>query len=189
MEFRNFLSSSTFTRIVLLIWLVSSSVIGVLLYDIDLLVNKELYNYGLKFDIAWASSYWNLMHLIVASIAIPALLSGIILFSVSRRKNLTNKSPTLIVNDEGLGRKHQSKEDVQVLIRCPNCKKVFSRPLIILDFANGRAKSVNVCPYCNKALSDSEESQERESTIQTPRNQETTQALHDNPPSIEPKEG
>jgi hypothetical protein len=32
----------------------------------------------------------------------------------------------------------------------------FSRPLVMLDFASGKPKLVNVCPYCNHLLSSTE---------------------------------
>jgi hypothetical protein len=35
---------------------------------------------------------------------------------------------------------------------CPNCKKMFHRPLVMLDFSAGRTRLVNVCPYCNQVV-------------------------------------
>ena len=42
-------------------------------------------------------------------------------------------------------------------ISCPSCRKVFSRPLVIIDFSGGRPKLVNVCPYCNHVLGCADE--------------------------------
>lgn len=41
-------------------------------------------------------------------------------------------------------------------ISCPGCKKVFSRPLVMLDFSGGLTKLVNVCPYCNHIFGGAE---------------------------------
>lgn len=37
-------------------------------------------------------------------------------------------------------------------ISCPECKKVFSRALVMLDFRSGTNRMVSVCPYCNHVL-------------------------------------
>lgn len=39
-------------------------------------------------------------------------------------------------------------------INCPKCKRVFGKPLSMLDFSSGKAQQVNVCPYCNHVLGD-----------------------------------
>ncbi len=43
-----------------------------------------------------------------------------------------------------------------LIISCPSCKKVFSRPLVMLDFSAGKTRLVNVCPYCNHVLGEAE---------------------------------
>jgi DNA-directed RNA polymerase subunit RPC12/RpoP len=50
-----------------------------------------------------------------------------------------------------------------MVITCPKCKKVFGRPLNMLDFSKGTAKLVNVCPYCNYILGSAAE-EDSEST-------------------------
>ena len=37
-------------------------------------------------------------------------------------------------------------------ISCPNCKKIFGRALVMLDFRSGKNRLVRVCPYCNYIL-------------------------------------
>jgi len=44
-----------------------------------------------------------------------------------------------------------------LLISCPNCSKVFNRPLVMLDFGGGKTRLVNICPYCNQNLGDAVE--------------------------------
>jgi len=52
-------------------------------------------------------------------------------------------SPAPVVN---------ARVDNSMVITCPKCKKVFGRPLNMLDFSKGQAQLVNVCPYCNYIL-------------------------------------
>jgi len=42
---------------------------------------------------------------------------------------------------------------------CPSCKKVFGRPLVMLNFENGKNRLVNVCPYCSHVLGNAENEQ------------------------------
>jgi uncharacterized Zn-finger protein len=42
------------------------------------------------------------------------------------------------------------------IISCPKCKKMFRRPLVMLDFGGSKPRLVNVCPYCNQILGSSE---------------------------------
>lgn len=42
------------------------------------------------------------------------------------------------------------------LISCPKCKRVFTKPLLMLDFSGGKTRLVNVCPYCNHVLGSAE---------------------------------
>jgi len=37
-------------------------------------------------------------------------------------------------------------------ISCAKCKKTFHRPLVMLDFSGGKARLVNVCPFCNQIV-------------------------------------
>lgn len=37
---------------------------------------------------------------------------------------------------------------------CPNCGKVFSKPMVMLDFVGGKTRLVNVCPYCSHVLGE-----------------------------------
>lgn len=39
------------------------------------------------------------------------------------------------------------------IISCPKCNKIFSKPLIMLDFGGGKTILVNHCPYCSYVLS------------------------------------
>jgi uncharacterized Zn-finger protein len=50
--------------------------------------------------------------------------------------------------------KPEVREDNVLVISCPSCGKVFSRPLIMLDFSGGKTRLVNICPYCNHKLGE-----------------------------------
>ncbi len=53
-----------------------------------------------------------------------------------------------------------------MVISCPSCRKVFSRPLVMLDFGSRKPRLVNVCPYCNHVLGTAENDKEAESDTQ-----------------------
>jgi uncharacterized Zn-finger protein len=44
-----------------------------------------------------------------------------------------------------------------LVISCPNCKKVFGTPMVMVDFAGGKDKLINVCPYCSQSLGEAQE--------------------------------
>lgn len=78
---------------------------------------------------------------------VPEVKSGVE-FKDAERPRVTSGG-TLGNNEYGNG----------MIIACPKCKKVFSRPLVMLDFGGGKPKLVNVCPYCNQALGSTDEKQ------------------------------
>jgi len=49
------------------------------------------------------------------------------------------------------------KEGNHLLASCPKCKKVFGKPLVMLDFSGGKTRLVNVCPYCSFVLGSADE--------------------------------
>jgi uncharacterized Zn-finger protein len=52
-----------------------------------------------------------------------------------------------------------------IVISCSSCKKVVSKPLVMLDFNSGKAKLVNVCPYCNAILGNAEQQNDHETIV------------------------
>jgi DNA-directed RNA polymerase subunit RPC12/RpoP len=44
-----------------------------------------------------------------------------------------------------------------MIISCPNCKKAFRRPIVMLNFEAGKNRLVNVCPYCSHVLGNAED--------------------------------
>jgi len=61
--------------------------------------------------------------------------------------------------EKPMGGMTQPLKENHMLISCPKCGKVFSKPLAMLDFSGGggKARLVNVCPYCNHVLGSAEE--------------------------------
>ena len=57
-----------------------------------------------------------------------------------------------------------AKENGGLLISCPRCKKVFNRPLVMLDFSSGKTRLVNICPYCSHTLGEAEKKDDDETT-------------------------
>ena len=60
------------------------------------------------------------------------------------------------------GEEPTPKLDLAVAIACPNCKRVFSRPLLVLDFSSGTSHLINVCPYCRRPVQDSNEQRRKQ---------------------------
>jgi hypothetical protein len=52
--------------------------------------------------------------------------------------------------------KHKSEKTLTMPNECLSCGKIFSKPLVMLNFVNGKPKMVNTCPYCNMILEDVE---------------------------------
>ncbi len=84
-----------------------------------------------------------------------------------QRPKLTQPQPRPVVCEE---RKAKVKEvndgNNSMVISCSSCKKVFSRPLIMLNFEGGKSRLVNVCPYCNHVLGNAENEQTPKSDFQ-----------------------
>lgn len=53
--------------------------------------------------------------------------------------------------------KTANKQTATDVNTCPSCKKTYGQPLVMLDFEGGKSKLVNVCPYCNQVLGDTEQ--------------------------------
>jgi hypothetical protein len=127
-----------------------------LLVQIDTIVNKVLYNYGLQFSDNWAIPYWSLLHSIYLFLAVPSFLSGVLLVLGIRKSNSSEKGPIKPEQKTPSSRPQTATEN-HLLATCPHCKKVFSRPLTMLDFSQGKTRLVNVCPYCTQILGSGDE--------------------------------
>lgn len=145
-SFRSLFQGYWLTRVILVIWIVSSGFMLFSLINIDGIVNGTLYNYGLQFNNTWAQSYWSYIRLFYVSLTVPMFLSAVtLLFSFPSRKN---------GKKQVYARMESPAHDIR--ISCPSCKKVFTKPLVVLDFTEGKGKLKNVCPYCSKSFASTE---------------------------------
>lgn len=151
-----FLGSSFFAKVTLVMWLLSAVFVMVLLNKIDGIVHGELYNYGLQFSFSWATSYWMFLRLMYVCLALPAILTIISLGSDLFRKGKGDQSAWTVEAKPSNGQVQTHKEN-NMVVNCPNCRKMFYKPLTMLDFSTGKAKLVSVCPYCNHVLGRADE--------------------------------
>lgn len=157
MTVKGFLRSSWFLRIVLLAWIGCSSLVFLSQKTIDLIVNKTLYDYGLQFSEAWHQPYWTYANVLYYSQFACIMLSCVALAAGLLMRDKVPKESQKV--REEAARNVFARQDTNgrgIVISCSSCKKNFSKPLVMLDFSGGKAKLVNVCPYCNAVLGDAE---------------------------------
>jgi uncharacterized Zn-finger protein len=162
MGLKRVLTGRWFSRAVLVVWIISAVSIFVLLKDIELIVHGQLYYYGLRLSPDWADPYRIYTWLIYLCLGLPLALSGftLVLSFIKETEKVPEKKTAVEqkVKPQPEAREDQKARETNnsMVISCPNCQKVFSRPLVMLDFAGGKTKLVNVCPYCNHLLSNTE---------------------------------
>jgi hypothetical protein len=172
MGLKGMLSGKWFTRLVMIIWIICGVSILVVFKNMELIVHGQLYNYGLVFSPDWANAYRFFTWLIFMFLGLPMALSGLALASSFLKVEQVPKRGHVVPQRTGPPRgmtKVESKNPVEeaprkvkvpsrldngncVGISCPQCKKVFGRALVMLDFRSGSNRMVSVCPYCNHVL-------------------------------------
>ena len=163
MNLKSFLQGPWFQRIVLIVWLVSSALVMFSQKSIDSIVNVTLYNYGLKFNNNWAVPYWTYARLLYATQFVSIALSAVALASGFLKKDNIDKhvpKPEQKIEKKAAPR-IETKGNASVT-SCSCCKRAVTKPLVMLDFSGGKAKLVNVCPYCNTVLGKAEKQNETE---------------------------
>ncbi len=164
MTLRDILENSTFIKATLAIWLVSLVFVLILLNRIDGIIHGDLYHYGLQFNLDWASNYWAFMRLIYFFLALPSALTIATLVSGLLRRG-SRSSLNSVRETKPSNRRVQDLKENNMVIGCPKCKKMFSKPVVMLDFSSGKSKLVNVCPYCNSVLGNDKEDKNIETTV------------------------
>jgi uncharacterized Zn-finger protein len=169
-------NSQRFNRVViavLLVWIASAAFGIYLLIRFDTLVHGQLYAFGLRFDPAWADLYYFYMQLMYIALAVPIALSVLSIAAGFKRQTDKTSEPAPKLTQPRLQPavhqelKAKSKENTNGTgISCPSCKKVFGRPLVMLNFENGKNRLVNVCPYCSHVLGSAENEQTHKSDFQ-----------------------
>lgn len=188
MGLRSILASKWFFRLVIVCWIACAASIIAVFKNMEFIVHGTLYDYGLIFSAEWADSYRVLTWLIYLCVGLPATLSVIALFSsflkVERNPKLNlavhkkaEKSRVVAKLGSEQSRQlhqesHVEKPTGEVIrradngncvgISCPECKKVFGRALVMLDFRGGTNRMVSVCPYCNYVLGNTTEEENKE---------------------------
>lgn len=137
-------------RLILILWLSYSVILLFLLGQIDTIVHHDLYNFHLEFDPAWANPYWNALHLIYALLAVPVVLSTIVLVASFQRPNGPQTAKRRN-NGTNIGQVRTARNH-SLSVRCINCGKFFRKPKTMLNLKNGKLQSANVCPHCQHVL-------------------------------------
>lgn len=153
------------------IWLISTVFIMVLLNKLDGVVHGDLYNYGLQFSLSWATPYWAFLRLIYICLALPSTLSLIVLGLGFVKKPSRSRAASTNGVKPCNGQVQTSKEN-NMIISCPNCHRMFSKPLTMLDFGTGKAELVNVCPYCSHILNRADEKERDDVHVLEPEKKE-----------------
>lgn len=170
MGLRSVLNGNWFTRLVLVSWMICAVSIFVVFKNMELIVHGQLYSYGLHFSPDWADPYRICTWLIYLCLSLPMALSGIALVSSFLKVEKVTEKKKVVSPNLGPPRGVTKVESQQIVraaprriengngsvnddgIACPNCKKVFGKALVMLDFRSGKNRMVSVCPYCNYVL-------------------------------------
>ena len=178
MSLKSMLTSKWFIRMVLVSWIICAASILVVFKNMEFIVHGQLYEYGLIFSPEWADGYRVLTWMIFVFTGVPMALSSIglassflmgeklperedrVLHRAGPPRGITKiSSPQARPIQQSIQAKQSRREPVRrndngncVGISCPECKKVFGRALVMLDFRSGSNRMVSVCPYCNAVL-------------------------------------
>ena len=139
----------------------------------------------MQFSNEWGQPYWLYLRLsyaflgVSSGLGLTALAIGfyrskntvpetsVVALEKSKSNKITNNVKKIKKIEQTTKRNESIKEN-NMIISCPNCKKMFGRPLVMLNFEGGKTKLVNVCPYCNNSLdqTNTDENSEAEFHIQ-----------------------
>jgi hypothetical protein len=170
MDLKRTLSGKWFTRLVMINWIVCAVLILVIFKNMELIVHGQLYSYGLVFSSDWADPYRIFTWLLFICLGLPTALGGVALASTFFKVEEDPKKEKLVPQRQELPRGGVKLESPKIIkeaavkaengngngngsgISCPNCKRVFGKALVMLDFHGGKNRMVSVCPYCNAVL-------------------------------------
>jgi hypothetical protein len=98
--------------IILGVWIINGVLVSFLLNRIDLIVNGQLYGYGLQYSHEWADAYSASLNLIYVFIGVPIALSSIVLALALR------------VRKQRLGYliRREAKPEMEVFVKVPETK-------------------------------------------------------------------
>ena len=193
MGFKELLRSNWLARTMMVMWIITAVLVISMLTNMDIIVHSTLYDYGLQFSSEWANPYWFYLRLSFAFLIVSTAL-GISTFALGFFKSKAMISETIAVAEKYVNQKRdvQTKpierkqivrskieriNDTNTVISCPSCRKVFGRPMVMLNFQGGKTRLINVCPFCNQELGSAEESAKPNTEIHI-KDQETTELDH-----------
>jgi len=170
MGLTHMLNGKWVTRLVMISWIICAVLILVIFKNMELIVHGQLYSYGLVFSSDWADPFRIFTWLLFLCLGLPMALSGVALVSSFFKIEEVPKKEKLVPQRQEPPRGVVKVESPQIVkkvlvkaengngngnvsgISCPNCKRVFGRALVMLDFRAGKNRMVSVCPYCNTVL-------------------------------------
>ncbi len=149
-------------RLVMAAWIGTSLLAAFLLYQLNGIVHGTLYNYGLQFNESWAVPYWDYERLLYVCLYAPSFVGGAVLvFDLWRsrsEKPLIVRQVNTVVPRAGVAAPSNIVfRERSAKVKCPECKRILSRYLNMLDYSSGKPRMVDVCPYCNHVLAPSED--------------------------------
>jgi uncharacterized protein with PIN domain len=151
------------SRIILIVSIISTAAVLLLYSRIDSLVNVSLYNYSLQFNPNWYNPYQSTTQLI--NVCLGAVLAlNVVALGLSLFGKVTKVSENTSIEHKSLKVQETKQQDFTLKEKtidkpvsasantCLNCSKTFTRPLVTLNFVNGKPKMMNTCPYCNAPI-------------------------------------
>ena len=161
----------------------------VALLQVDMVVHRTLYDYGLVFDYEWPMTYWMFERLAISLfIGVAGINAFSLVYTFFAEKDLMKapkqlqlrpkpetmkREPKSVEPDKAFPKQEQRQplmkttadddgvEVVALPMVCNKCSKVFTQPLCMFDFKSGKPRLVNVCPYCNAVLAVSGNAKEQ----------------------------
>ncbi len=162
-------ASQWLNRIALIAGIVLSILLMFFIYQIDHMVNSQLYDYNLLFSSVWFDPYKLLTIVIYTSIGAIMVLSGLsLVLGLKVSKNEGSGSAKTMqpqVQLQSISSAIKEQDIDKSYISCPHCKKVFSKPIVMLNFEGGKTRLVNICPHCNHTLGNAEEETDKNGNI------------------------
>ncbi|MHA2324118.1 MAG: hypothetical protein ACXACB_01870 [Promethearchaeota archaeon] len=172
MVLKDLLKNEWLVRIILISWIITAALAFFMIVNLDLMIHGTLYDFGLQFSNQWADPYWTQLYLSFAFLGASSVLSFFaLLIGFFRSKQVVVEPVNIpekhvkqkIVDKRKIGEKKPKvssrvvrSDKGNMIISCPNCKKVFKRPMVMLNFEGGKTRLVNVCPYCNHGLGEAD---------------------------------
>jgi hypothetical protein len=169
--------NSWLTRIAL-IFSIATAIFAMFLYtQIDSLVNHNLYTFKLQFDPAWYNPYSAYTKLIYICLSIPIAVSAAVLgLSFLKKANkpaqvssIVPKPSSNLISEQTI-KSSQSiptqnptpKQQNDSTNTCSRCHKTFNKPLVTLNYINGKPKMEDICPYCYEPIATVEKRKQPE---------------------------